>query len=490
MLTIFKKMSYLILLNICIVSNHSSASFFSFFEKIASQNNDNNEQVFDNNNKPIELKIQVNSSILKQIKEINNILEDKNDNNKVRDSNFDIIQTQQQRILGILGGYYCDKDVFNRCTVKIKSTISVIDFYNSLFRQRNDFSKLVIELYDILKDQYIKSINELCKSFNKMLNIVNLISIIFNEKNNGGLINNLLLLDNTIGLDENKINNIFNTYIHHLYILIDKDTINYYNDILSEVNVKLRLKNSVLPSQLLFTLFNNIRKELSVKSNELYESYIFFKNKITLTNQKLDSINSYIKDTKQLSASNNENHEEAIVNFINTNIKEQNRINNDVIDEIERIQNVTDNIIEALNDFKNYVPDEKILSIIEQSKINKKESEKQNSKISDNKNIIKENNNHNVTNDKKKVNNKDNKVYDTKDNKLNNNKTNNNETKDTKKDSKKQEKREVENDNTISDSKNKIENIKTDSDNKNSKDNNTDSNNKEDKNNNKENKFS
>ena len=466
--------------------NNSDASFFSFFKKLTSSNNDGNEQVFDKNNNPIELKIQVNSSILDQIKEINNILDDKKDNDRIRDNNFDIIQTQQQRILGILGSYHCDKDVFNRCTVKVKSTISVIDFYNSLFRKRNDLSKLVIELYDILKDQYSKSINELCKSFNKMLNIVNLISIIFNEKNDKGLINHLLLLDNTIGLNENEIQNILNPFFHKLDLVLDKDTIDYYNNILSEVNVKLRLKNSVLPSQLLFTLFNNIREELSVKNNELYESYIFFKNKITLTNQKLDSINSYIKDTKQLSSNNNENHEEVIINFINTNIKEQNRSNNDVIDEIERIQNITSDIIEALNDFKNYVPDEKILSVIEQSKINKKESKKHNSKISDNKSNIKENNHDNVTNDNKEINNKNNKVYDTKDNKLNNEQSNSKIKNNEEKDGKKQEKREAENSNTISDSKNKIENSKTDSDNKNIKDNNTTSNNKEGKNNNKE----
>lgn len=392
MLTIFKKISYLILLNICMV-NHSDASFFSFFKKLTSSNNDSNEQVFDKNNKPIELKVQVNSSILDQIKEINNILEDKNDNNKIRDNNFDTIQTQQQRILGVLGSYHYNKDVFNKCIIKVKSTISVIDFYNSLFKQRNDFSKSIVELCDILKDQYTKSINELCKSFNKMLSIVNLINIIFSESNDKGLINNILLLDNTIGLNENEIKNILNPFFHKLDLVLDKDTIDYYNDILSEFNAKIRQKNSILPSQLLFILFNIIREELLINNNELYKSYIFFKNKTTIINQKLDSINTHIKDTKQLSSDNESNkksHEEIIVDFINTNIKEQNRNNSDVIDEIERVRNAIDDIIEFLNDFKNYVPDEKILSAIEQSKTNKKESKNQNNKTSNSNDSIKE----------------------------------------------------------------------------------------------------
>lgn len=431
MLTIFKKILYLILLNVCIINNNSSASFFSFFKKLTSSNDNNNEQVLDKNNKPIELKIQVNSSILKQIKEINNILENKNDNNKVKDSNFDIIQTQQQHILGVLGIYYYNKDVFNKCTVKVNSTISVIDFYNTLFRKRNDFSKLIVELHDILKDQYSKSISELYKSFNKMLNIVNLINLIFNEKNNGGLVNSLLLLDNTVGLNENEIKNILNPYFHQLDLVLDKDTINYYSDVLSEVNVKIRQKNSVLPSQLLFILFNNIREELFIKNNELYESYIFFKNKITLINQKLDSINTYIRDTKQLSnnsENNKKSHEEAIVNLINSNIKEQNRSNNDVIDEIERIQSVIDDIIESLNDFKNYVPDERILSAIEQAKINKKESKIQNSNVFNSKDNITSKTNNTTS---KTSNNNDNKIDNTdiSNNKQNNTSKNNNDNK-------------------------------------------------------------
>lgn len=377
MLIIFR----LILLNLYIFSSISNASFLSFFKNIASSNN-NTEQVLDKNNKPIELKVQVDSSILEQIKEINNIINDKNNNNnKIKDDNFNTIQTQQQQILGVLGSYYCNREAFNECIIKVKSITSVIDFYNILFRKRNDFSKLIIELNDILSNAYQKSINKLYKQFDKILDIINLIKLIFSDKSNDDLINKLLLLDNTLGLNENEIKEILNKYIYQLDVLLSKDTKEYYNNILSEVNVKMRLKKSVLPSQVLFILFYNIREELFSKNNELHELYISFKNKITLINQKLDSINDDMKNKVQLSDNNSidnkKNPEEAIVTFINSNIKEQNRSNNDVMDEIERIMYIINSIIKSLDIFKNYVPDERILSAVEQAKLKQKNTNRQ-----------------------------------------------------------------------------------------------------------------
>ena len=377
MLIIFK----VILLNLYIFSNTSNASFLSFFKNISSSNS-NTEQVLDKNNKPIELKVQVNSSILEQIKEINNIINDKNNNNnKIKDDNFNTIQTQQQQILGVLGSYYCNKEAFNKCIIKVKSITSVIDFYNILFRKRNDFSKLIIELNDILGNDYQKAINKLYEQFDKILDIINLIKLIFSDKSDEDLINKLLLLDNTVGLNENEIKEILNKYIYQLDVLLSKDTKEYYNNILSEVNVKIRLKKSVLPSQVLFILFYNVREELFSKNNELHESYISFKNKITLINQKLDFINNYMKDKVQLSDNNSidnkKDPEDAIVTFINSNIKEQNRSNNDVTDEIERVSYTIDSIIKSLDSFKNYVPDERILSAVEQAKLKQKETPKQ-----------------------------------------------------------------------------------------------------------------
>ena len=377
MLIIFK----VILLNLYIFSNTSNASFLSFFKNISSSNS-NTEQVLDKNNKPIELKVQVNSSILEQIKEINNIINDKNNNNnKIKDDNFNTIKTQQQQILGVLGSYYCNKEAFNKCIIKVKSITSVIDFYNILFRKRNDFSKLIIELNDILGNDYQKAINKLYEQFDKILDIINLIKLIFSDKSDEDLINKLLLLDNTVGLNENEIKEILNKYIYQLDVLLSKDTKEYYNNILSEVNVKIRLKKSVLPSQVLFILFYNVREELFSKNNELHESYISFKNKITLINQKLDFINNYMKDKVQLSDNNSidnkKDPEDAIVTFINSNIKEQNRSNNDVTDEIERVSYTIDSIIKSLDSFKNYVPDERILSAVEQAKLKQKETPKQ-----------------------------------------------------------------------------------------------------------------
>ena len=75
-----------------------------------------------------------------------------------------------------------------------------------------------------------------------------------------------------------------------------------------------------------------------------------------------------------------DDNEEIIAVAINMEIKELNRTNNDVIDEIEQIRTLVNNVIGLLNVFKNYVPNKKILTAIEQSKTDEKSknTEKQN----------------------------------------------------------------------------------------------------------------
>ena len=395
MLRISNKILYLILLNVYIFNNPSHASFMSFFKNIFSSNkntkNTNDEQVLSKDNKPVELKIPVSSYVLKQIKEINNLdIKNKKDS-RIKDDNFNTIQTQQQQILGILYDYHYDKEVFNKCIINVKQVIAIIDFYNILFKQRNDFSKLIIELNDILDKSYQKALCNLEEVFNKILDIINLMKLVF--KDTDGLINKLLLLDNTVGLNENERKDILNKYINQLDILLNKDTKKYYDNILLEFDVKIRNKNSVLPSQLLYILFYCIREELFNKNNELYECYIVFKNKITLMTQKLSPINDNINDNAQLQENSNSmdskiNNEEAINGLINSYMKEQNRRNSDVIDEIDRIKNVVNSLIDYLNVFKDYVPDEKILTAIEQAKESEKKDKgniKKDETIKDNK---------------------------------------------------------------------------------------------------------
>ncbi len=394
MLRISNKILYLILLNIYIFNNPSHASFMSFLKNIFSSNkNTNDEQVLSKDNKPVELKIPVSSYVLKQIKEINNLDINNKNNSIIKDDNFETIQTQQQQILGVLDDYHYNKEAFNKCIINVKQVIATIDCYNVLFRQKSDFIKLIIELNDVLDKPYQTALSNLEEMFNKILDIINLMKVVFKDTN--GLINKLLLLDNTVGLNENEIKDIFNKYIHQLDILLDKNTKEYYDKIFSEVNVKIRNKNSILPSQLSYILFYSIRNELFNKNNELYESYIVFKNKITLITQKLIQINDNINDNAQLSETSNSidskiNNEKIITELINSYMKEQNRRNSDVIDEIDRIRNVVNNLIDYLDVFKDYIPDEKILSAIEQSKESEKKNKeniKKTEKIKDNKDV-------------------------------------------------------------------------------------------------------
>ena len=106
MLRIFNAILYIILLNTYISSNVSEASFLSFLKNIFSNENSSEEQVVDKNNKPVELKIPINSYILNQIKEINNTDIENKEKNRIKDDNFNTIQVQQQQILGILGDYH------------------------------------------------------------------------------------------------------------------------------------------------------------------------------------------------------------------------------------------------------------------------------------------------------------------------------------------------------------------------------------------------
>ena len=384
MLRISRKILCLILLNIYVFNNSSNASFSSFIKGMFSSNeNTNEEQVLSKDNKPVELKVPVSSYILKQIKEINNVdIKNKKDS-RIKDDNFNTILTQQQQMLGILKDYSYNIGVFNKCLITVSQIISKIDLYNILFKQKDGLSKLIMELNSILEKPYQDELMNLNQIFNKILDIINFIKLLFQEKD--GLINKMMLLDNTVSLNENEIKSMLSNCINTIYVFVNEDIVKYYTNILVEVDAKMRNKKLMLPSQVLFILFYYIRDELFNKNNELYETYIAFKNKITLINQKLTSINDYVKDNiQELEGSNNinskVNNEEIIAVAINMGIKELNRTNNDVIDEIEQIRTLVNNVIGLLNVFKNYVPDEKILTAIEQSKTDEKSknTEKQN----------------------------------------------------------------------------------------------------------------
>ena len=272
MLRIFEIILYLILLNTYISNNSSNASFLSALKNIFSNENSSEEQVVDKNNKPVELKIPVNNYILNQIKEINNTDIENKEKNRIKDDNFNTIQVQQQQILGILGDYHYDRNAFNKCLVKVQSLILVIEFIKTFCKELNaDLKQLLNNLYDELNN-YKKITNELYKSFNKILDIINLIKFIF--KDNNGIIDKLIKLDNTKNISENLIEFILKDYVHQLDILLEEKTIKYYDNNLHEILIKVRGKKSVLPSQLLFIMFNILKEEIINQNQSMNGNYI------------------------------------------------------------------------------------------------------------------------------------------------------------------------------------------------------------------------
>ncbi len=496
MLGIFKIILYLILLNTYISNNQSNAEFLSFLKNIFSKKNVDEEQVIDKNNKPVELKIPINSYILNQIKEINNVAIKNKEKNRIKDDNFNTIQGQQQQICGILEDYIHSKEVFNKCLCKVQSLMLVIEFIKSFCKELNtDLKQLLNNLYDELLS-YNKITNELYKKFNRILDIINLIKLIFKE--NDGIISKLMQMDNAKNISENLIESILKYYIHQLDILLYEDTIKYYDNILHEILIKIRTKKSILPSQLLFIIFNFLKEEVINQNTSLCEVYKTFKNKTRNINQKMDSINDYLTDTIQNKKDNNyyasntinniKDNEKLIVSFIDNNISELNRSNKDINDEIERVQNITKSLIETLAIFKNYNYDERILSLMQEEQ--EKKQNKNNNKISDHNKSIKDNNKNNSKQEYTENNNKahKNNIANTKNNQ---NKNSNKyiETDKNIKSNKFQNTKDVENNNikinkevlnsnniketnTVKNTKDKVDNNKSIEDNKNLKNNN------------------
>ncbi|MBR1944272.1 MAG: hypothetical protein IJ848_02245 [Alphaproteobacteria bacterium] len=367
------------------------ASFWDLFTK--SKLKDDNTQVLDSDGKSIELKVPINSDLLKQIKKIND--ETSKTDNKIKDSNFNVIQSQQNEILSIINDYHYDKNIFSTCKSKIELVIhdtnSYIDFYNKFITKISSshtidkikkLRELISEFNKELELLSKKSLIELNDSFMTILTVIDFIKIIF--KDNNGLIKKVQLLDNTVGLNENEIKYTLSNYVHDLCILLEPDIVKYYDDILSEVDAKTRTKNTILPSQLLFILFNTVKGELYSKYDKLYELYVSFNKHTNIINRKLEDINDYIKYDTLL---NNNNTDKDPVNdicvFINKRIKEKNRYSKDVISEIEKLKNVVNSIIEYLTKFDKYNPDENIISSIEERKIQHSNNQAKTSNKSD-----------------------------------------------------------------------------------------------------------
>ena len=171
-------------------------------------------------------------------------------------------------------------------------------------------------------------------------------------------------------------------------------------------------------------LLNIIQKELSNQIKYMQSMYIDYRNKITIINQRSEAIETYMRDNKQQFTSSSDilnkkkEPKEAICIFINININEYNKINREITDEIDRIKNFTNGIIDRLEIFKNYTLDERILPLIQErkekernriknkfKKLNKTHNnENENNSRNNEKEIEKENINSNVkkNNDNKK----------------------------------------------------------------------------------------
>ena len=305
----------------------------------------------------ITLQVEVNDEMLKQINKVKDISKEKA--KIIKDKNFDSVMDKQDRILSILSSYESDDSVFQRSLINIKLLSAKIDLYTDIFSDNKDLNRILLNIKETLDKEYQSSFDDLFSNFMDSMDIIVLAKLLLRKQD--GLIEKVMSLLHTKYLNENEVQKILYDYLNQIKNIISQKTSKFYDSFQSEFNVEVRKQTKILPSQMLFIVFNCLKKFNDKKIKNLNKSYLTFKGKIGVIQQKITELQVYKTDDANKEV-------KKIISVVNTSMNTQEKYNNDIISEIDKLLSIDKSLNEDLQKFCSYTPDEKILEEIEKLK--------------------------------------------------------------------------------------------------------------------------